>query len=139
MARTCVVTGGAGFIGCAISRPLLEHCDSVLAIDSLHPQIHTRQERPQALAPKVDLMVADITVSETWDRVLKQVKPAIIIHLAAETGTGQSLTAAARHTHTNVCGTAVMLDALARHEIYPERIVLTSSRAVYGEGAWLSP
>ena len=58
------------------------------------------------------------------------------MHLAAETGTGQSLTEASRHAHLNVYGTDVMLDALSRHGQEPNHIVLTSSRAVYGEGCW---
>jgi dTDP-L-rhamnose 4-epimerase len=61
-----------------------------------------------------------------------------VIHLAAETGTGQSLTEATSHSLTNVGGTAVMLDALATSRVIPERMILASSRAVYGEGAWRS-
>ena len=41
MTTTCLVTGGAGFIGCALSRLLPEHFDRVVAIDNLHPQVHT--------------------------------------------------------------------------------------------------
>ena len=64
------------------------------------------------------------------------IRPKVVVHLAAETGTGQSLTEASRHAQENVLGTAVMLDALSRHGRVPEHIVLASSRAVYGEGAW---
>jgi dTDP-L-rhamnose 4-epimerase len=71
-----------------------------------------------------------------WDAVLEELAPTAILHLAAETGTGQSLVEATRHAEVNVTGTATMLDALVRHRRMPERIVLTSSRAVYGEGAW---
>jgi len=51
--------------------------------------------------------------------------------------TGQSLTEASRHASVNVVGTTQMLDALVRHEIRPDKIVLASSRAVYGEGQWV--
>jgi dTDP-L-rhamnose 4-epimerase len=63
--------------------------------------------------------------------------PDLVIHLAAETGTGQSLDEPSRHTDVNVTGTAVLFEALARQP--PERVILTSSRAVYGEGAWARP
>src|SRR5690606_21379722 len=63
-------------------------------------------------------------------------KPDTVIHLAAETGTGQSLSESTRHATVNVVGTTQMLDAFRRNEAMPQRIVLTSSRAVYGEGAW---
>jgi dTDP-L-rhamnose 4-epimerase len=130
------VTGGAGFIGCAISGPLTRHFRRVCAIDNLHPQVHRGRRRPPRLAPGVELITADVTRAETWDAVLADWHPGVIIHLAAETGTAQSLTEATRHAHTNVVGTSQMLDALRRHDRLPARIVLTSSRAVYGEGAW---
>ncbi|MBV8182031.1 MAG: SDR family oxidoreductase [Mycobacterium sp.] len=62
--------------------------------------------------------------------------PSQIVHLAAETGTGQSLTEATRHGSVNVVGTAQLLDALSRSALVPDQFVLASSRAVYGEGAW---
>ncbi len=133
---TCIVTGGAGFIGCALSPALAGHFDHVIAVDNLHPQVHERHVRPAALHPGVTWVDGDICNPVVWDGVLATTKPNAIIHLAAETGTGQSLTAATRHAECNTVGTAVMLDALARHRVVPERILTSSSRAVYGEGGW---
>lgn len=134
--RNCLVTGGAGFIGCAISSSLAEHFDRIVVVDNLHPQVHATQSRPAALHAEVELVVADVSLAKTWDDVLPGIHPHTIIHLAAETGTGQSLTEGSRHAIVNVVGSTQMLDALKRHERMPQRIVLTSSRAVYGEGAW---
>lgn len=133
---TCLVTGGAGFIGCAISQGLLRRFERVVVVDNLHPQVHRVQERPRALAEGAVLIVGDVTEPSTWSQVLSHCRPTTILHLAAETGTGQSLTEAARYARVNVLGTAVMLDALAQHQCIPEHMVLTSSRAVYGEGPW---
>ena len=132
----CLVTGGAGFIGCAVSGPLADHYDRVVVVDNLHPQVHASQERPAALDERVELVVGDVTSSSVWDELLADVSPDAVLHLAAETGTAQSLTEATRHAMVNVVGTTEMLDALVRHDRLPERVVLTSSRAVYGEGAW---
>jgi dTDP-L-rhamnose 4-epimerase len=134
----CIVTGGAGFIGTAIVEGLVARFARVIVVDILHPQIHKSFERPKSLPPNVEFIRGDVTDPATWDALLLGAKPSVIIHLAAETGTGQSLTESARHSHTNVCGTAVMLDALARHHAIPKRIVLSSSRAIYGEGRWRS-
>ncbi|MBS0193642.1 MAG: NAD-dependent epimerase/dehydratase family protein [Proteobacteria bacterium] len=134
--RTCLVTGGAGFIGCAMSALLAERFGRVVAMDNLHPQVHAQRTRPPALDARVELVEADVCSADAWDRLLDRVRPEVIVHLAAETGTGQSLTQATRHAETNVVGATRMLDALARHDALPERIVLASSRAVYGEGAW---
>lgn len=133
---TCLVTGGAGFLGCAVSGQLPDHFDRVVAFDNLHPQVHARAQRPAALDHRVELVRGDVTVASDWDRLLDDVRPTVILHLAAETGTAQSLTQATRHARVNVVGTTEMLDALVRHEALPERVVLASSRAVYGEGAW---
>lgn len=132
----CIVTGGAGFIGTAIAEGLRARFARVIVIDLLHPQIHKTAERPAGLHADIEFIHGDVTDAGMWDALLPGAKPATVVHLAAETGTGQSLTELARHSHTNVCGTAVMLDAFVRHEAIPQRIVLTSSRAVYGEGAW---
>lgn len=139
MLRTCLITGGAGFIGCAISSALTKQFDRVVALDNLHPQIHPAQTRPDALAPAAELVIGDVTDPQVWDALLSHTTPDLVIHLAAETGTGQSLTEGTRHANVNVVGTTQMLDAFVRHQRIPSRIVLTSSRAVYGEGAWASP
>jgi dTDP-L-rhamnose 4-epimerase len=139
MKGICLVTGGAGFIGCAISSDLVREFDRVVAVDNMHPQIHVTADRPSLLNAGVELVIGDVTLRETWDSILKDVKPDVVIHLAAETGTGQSLTEGTRHATVNVVGTTQMLDAFVRHEALPRRIVLTSSRAVYGEGAWQDP
>lgn len=133
---TAIVTGGAGFIGCAISPALADAFDEVIAVDNLHPQIHADRERPAALDERVLLVVADVTDPAAWDALLADVTPDVVIHLAAETGTGQSLEESTRHAHVNVVGTTQLLDALRRNEALPRRIVLSSSRAVYGEGGW---
>ncbi len=134
--RTVLVTGGAGFIGCAIAPALLAQFDRVVAVDNLHRQIHPSGQRPAALPSGVELVVGDVVDAAMWDGLLADVRPDVVVHLAAETGTGQSLTEASRHASVNVVGTAALLDALLRHDALPRRIVLTSSRAVYGEGAW---
>lgn len=106
-------------------------------LDVLHPQIHATRTRPAALHEDAQLVIGDVTDGGTWDRLLGSVRPDVIVHLAAETGTGQSLTESERHGRVNVCGTTTMLDALGRASLVPARFVLASSRAVYGEGAWL--
>jgi dTDP-L-rhamnose 4-epimerase len=132
-----LVTGGAGFIGCAISRQLAGHFDKVVAFDNMHPQIHGgNQHRPTALHEAVALIQGDVSNAEDWDRLLKDHRPSVIVHLAAETGTAQSLTEASRHAIVNTVGTTSMLDALSRHGHVPSHFVLASSRAVYGEGCW---
>jgi dTDP-L-rhamnose 4-epimerase len=131
-----LVTGGAGFIGCALSQLIAESADRWVVLDNLHPQVHVRPERPADLHPSAELVVADVTDSSTWADVLASFRPDVVIHLAAETGTAQSLREASRHAEVNVVGTTTMLDAFGAAGQVPTRFVLSSSRAVYGEGEW---
>jgi dTDP-L-rhamnose 4-epimerase len=84
----------------------------------------------------VQLFTGDVTHAADWDAVLRLFRPSQIVHLAAETGTAQSLSEATRHGSVNVVGTTQLLDGLSRAAHVPDQIVLASSRAVYGEGAW---
>jgi dTDP-L-rhamnose 4-epimerase len=130
-----LVTGGAGFIGSALSRRLVDAGYDVAVMDVLHPQVHAGQEAIN-LPPSVRLFTGDVTHTPDWDAVLRLWRPSQVVHLAAETGTAQSLTEATRHGSVNVVGTAQLLDALSRSALVPEQLILASSRAVYGEGAW---
>lgn len=132
----CLVTGGAGFIGCAISEGLVKRFSTVTAVDNFHPQVHRQKSRPPRLHSSVRLIQGDITKSETWHSVLSQCQPDVIVHLAAETGTAQSMDEASRHAEANVLGLTRMLDALRARNTVPRKILLASSRAVYGEGTW---
>lgn len=60
-----------------------------------------------------------------------------MVHLAAETGTGQSMYQAHRYMDVNVSGTAHLLDLLGTEGANVQRIVLASSRAIYGEGKYV--
>lgn len=137
---TVLVTGGAGFIGSELSQrladPALGLVDRWVVIDNLHPQVHETQQRPSRLHPAAELIVGDVTVEADIDRVVADVRPDVVIHLAAETGTSQSLAESSRHSLVNVVGTTRLLDACTKAGHVPSHFVLTSSRAVYGEGVW---
>lgn len=130
-----LITGGAGFIGSALSHRLVASGAQVVVLDNLHPQIHPDGVRPAELHPDAELVVGDVTELEPWDLLDSRV-PDVVVHLAAETGTGQSLTQATRHGNVNVVGTTRLVDALSHRGIVPKHVVLASSRAVYGEGRW---
>ncbi|BBX33061.1 NAD dependent epimerase/dehydratase family protein [Mycolicibacterium mageritense DSM 44476 = CIP 104973] len=137
MSRSVLISGGAGFIGAALSRRLVEAGYDVAVMDVFLPQVHAGGQMFK-LSPAVRLFTGDVTHAPDWDAVLGLFRPDQVIHLAAETGTAQSLSQATRHGAVNVVGTTQLLDALSRAGLVPEQIVVASSRAVYGEGAWQS-
>ncbi len=135
MSQSVLITGGAGFIGSALARRLVDAGSDVAVMDILHPQVHG-DGAPIDLPSSVRLFTGDVTHAPDCDAVLRLFKPSQIVHLAAETGTAQSLSEATRHGSVNVVGTTQLVDALSRCGHVPDQLVLASSRAVYGEGAW---
>lgn len=137
MSTSVLITGGAGFIGSKLARRLIDADHQVAVMDILHPQVHG-DGGALDLPAVVRLFTGDVTHAPDWDAVLRLFRPAQVVHLAAETGTAQSLSEATRHGSVNVVGTTQLLDALSRAGLVPDQFVLASSRAVYGEGAWQS-
>lgn len=132
--RRVVLTGGLGFIGTKLVDRLIGSHD-VLVVDNLHPQVHQDRRRVSELPDRVTFIEGDVTDPASMQTVAA-FRPHVVVHLAAETGTAQSLLQSRRHAHVNVTGTATLLDALARADALPERLVIPSSRAIYGEGVW---
>lgn len=138
MAEKVLITGGLGFIGLALARTLVGGGMTVRLLDNLSPQIHGAAPQPELgtlLADdRVEVMRGDVCNRRDWVSALHDVGS--VVHLAAETGTGQSMYRIGDYTSTNVLGTALLMDVLAndRHEV--TKLVLASSRAVYGEGAY---
>jgi dTDP-L-rhamnose 4-epimerase len=135
-----LVTGGAGFIGSSLVEALLHRGHSVRVMDSLIPQIHgsiPKLEVPWLIDPDfdVDTIRADIRDSSALNEALKGVDA--VVHLAAETGTGQSMYRISHYCDVNQQGTANLLDVIANSRRNVKRLVFASSRSVYGEGAYL--
>jgi len=131
-----LVTGGAGFIGTHLVRRLVNERCSVAVLDNFSSQVHAaRQDLALDLNGHVQLFRGDIRDRELVARAVD--KQDVIVHLAAETGTGQSMYEVTRYQDTNIGGTATILDVLVNDKRRNlKKIVVASSRAVYGEGQY---
>lgn len=139
MVEHVLITGGAGFIGTRLAARFADDGYSVTVLDSLVPQVHG--EDPRVTSPLLRSLDGVATVIEGTVTSLDDLRRAIsgakiVIHLAAETGTGQSMYEIDRYVEANVGGTAKLLDLLANEENEVRRIVIASSRSIYGEGAY---
>lgn len=132
MAKTVLITGGAGFIGRHVTDALLARGDRVRILDSLIEQVHPTRERPTELAADAELIVGDVRDDGAVLRALKGVDQ--VVHLAAEVGVGQSMYAVDRYTSVNDYGTAVLFQQLIDRPV--ERVVVASSMSIYGEGLY---
>ncbi len=134
------VTGGAGFIGTNFIRLATKKVADVsfCILDCLHPQIHGADAVAPQFPSNVKFIKGNILDRELVAATLKEFRPTHILHLAAETGTGQSMDEVTRYCEVNVVGTAILLEEIRKHASGLKKFVLTSSRAIYGEGPWLN-
>lgn len=130
-----LLTGGAGFIGRWVLRTLPASVD-VVVVDRLEPEVHgPHADFPPDVAERAHCVRADLRDPDAW--AAHALDADAVIHLAALTGTAQSGSQLSRYTDQNVTATARLLDAIATRSARPGRLVLASSRAVYGEGAYV--
>tara|TARA_Y100000739_G_C20559232_1_gene442253 strand:+ start:218 stop:1342 length:1125 start_codon:yes stop_codon:yes gene_type:complete len=134
--KNILITGGAGFIGSHISMKLVKSGYNITVLDNLSEQIHGRNSLLyEKIKNHVNFIKGDVCNKEDWLRALN--KQDAIIHLAAETGTGQSMYEIANYNKVNIIGTANMLDILANTQHSIKKIITSSSRAIYGEGKYI--
>lgn len=138
--KKVLITGGAGFIGSNIALKLVDKGYEVTVMDSLSPQVHG--ENPEVTSPlyqsikdKVGFIKGAVTSREDWLQAIEGQEA--VIHLAAETGTGQSMYEIDKYVNTNIGGTALLLDILANTQHNVKRVLVAESRAIYGEGKYL--
>jgi dTDP-L-rhamnose 4-epimerase len=136
-----LISGGLGFIGLEVAQLLVQQGYSVLLFDNLSPQIHGAIPDLAGIrllrGAKVEVFRGDVAKPGDWAAALEKV--GAVVHLAAETGTAQSMYEISRYTETNAGGTARLLDHLANHRHEVAKVILASSRSVYGEGAYRCP
>ncbi len=137
--KNILITGGAGFIGSNLALELIKKNYRVTILDNLSKQIHgvnPEIDSPlyMSIKDKVTFRNGTVTSKEDWIESLKDQDA--VIHLAAETGTGQSMYEIERYCDVNVNGTALLLDILANKKHKIKKLIIASSRAIYGEGKY---
>lgn len=128
-----LVTGGAGFIGRRLAQRLCAEGRHVRVLDSFSTQVHTLGPR-SAGADGFETLVGDVRDRAAVEAALDDVTG--VVHLAAETGVGQSMYEIERYVSTNEGGTGTLLQAISERSSKVRRLVLASTRAVYGEGSY---
>lgn len=129
------ITGGAGFIGSKLVHHLIKHgAKEITIFDNLHSQVHGQNAKFENFGPKVQCIKGSVENFEELNKAVYSSDPDIIIHFAAETGTGQSLDQIYRYTNVNVMGTVNLLNTIDNLSNRNRHFLLSSSRSVYGEG-----
>ena len=136
-----LITGGAGFIGSNLVEALHQKGYEITVLDNLSEQVHGVEPEASplftAIRGKVRFIRGSVCDRATMEQALEGQD--VVVHYAAETGTGQSMYMVDHYTRVNIQATAMMLDILgARKDHGIKRIILASSRSIYGEGKYLT-
>ena len=135
--KKILITGGAGFIGSNLTKKLVSKGYSITILDNLSKQIHGKDQKSElynSIKEISTFILGDVCNEEDWKKSLKGQDA--VIHLAAETGTGQSMYEISRYNDVNILGTSHLLDFLANNKNSVKKLIIASSRSIYGEGKY---
>ena len=128
-----LVTGGAGFIGSHVVDALLRGGHTVAVLDSLVSRVHPGRTWPD-IPPGVRRVRGDVTERDDWLMALEGADA--VVHLAAYQDYQADFS---RFALVNDAGTALLYELLVERRQPVQRVVVASSQAVYGEGAYECP
>ena len=136
-----LITGGAGFIGSHLALSLIEKGHTIRVLDNLSEQIHgadpiTTSPLYVSIKDKVEFIKGSVVSKSDWEKALDGQE--VVVHFAAETGTGQSMYEVERYCNVNIQGTSLLLDLLVNNATAVKKIIIASSRSIYGEGKYIS-
>ncbi len=136
--KDCIlITGAAGFIATAL-RKSIDSTLPIVGIDTFVVDVHPNGDADLDPTNLEAIYKGNLLDSGLINSVLADWNPKILLHLAAETGTGVSAIQQSRHVGNNSLATSALLESLERNGKIPETVILSSSRAVYGDGHWLN-
>ena len=135
--KKVLITGGAGFIGSNLALKLKNKGYEVVVLDNLSEQIHGKNPDKSytysLIKDNVKFIKGNVKDRSAWDEALTD-DIDLVIHLAAETGTGQSMYEIEKYVDTNIKGTSILLDKIVNEKLNVKKLIVASSRAIYGEG-----
>lgn len=109
---TLLITGGAGFIGSALIRHLIQNTDErVVNLDKLTYAGNLQSLAAVADNPRYTFEQADICDRAALERIFAKHQPRAVMHLAAESHVDRSIDSAGEFIHTNIVGTFTLLEA----------------------------
>jgi len=116
MTKRFLVTGGAGFIGSAVVRRLIQStAHEVLVVDKLTYAGNLESLAPVACSPRYRFARADIAEAPTMRLLFEEFSPDVVMHLAAESHVDRSIDGPGDFIHTNLVGTFALLQAALAH------------------------
>jgi dTDP-glucose 4,6-dehydratase len=111
-----IVTGGAGFIGSAVARHIINNTnDQILVLDSLTYAGNLESLKTIAGSERYQFAQVDICNCQVLDRTFAEFQPDAVMHLAAESHVDRSIDGPAAFIETNIVGTYTLLEAARQY------------------------
>lgn len=138
MSKKILLIGGMGFIGRKLIQQIakVDPKVKIICIDNLTTQIHGH-------LPNIESFPAEVNIeylrdsAENIDKYLDIIKDIdVVINMASETGTGQSMYEITRYLHSNIVINSKIYELILSKKINIKNYILLSSRAVYGQGKY---
>ena len=128
-----LVTGGAGYIGSHCVYALLQNgYENIVIFDNLSTgHMETVESLKGCHRGNIRFFEGDLRKQSDLDKLFGEYEFNSVIHFAALSQVGQSMTSPSEYYHNNVCGTLYLLDAMIKHSVC--KIVFSSTAATYGE------
>ena len=120
-----LVLGGAGYIGSHTAREIIKAGHNAIIADNLITGYMS------AIPAQAKFYKGDLRDFDFLDSLFSSEKIDAVIHFAAFSLVGESVTDPLKYYDNNLCGTKVLLDAMVKHGI--DKIVFSSTAATYGE------
>ncbi|CUH94503.1 Protein CapI [Propionispora sp. 2/2-37] len=134
ISKTYLITGAAGFIGCFLSRNLLEKGCRVIGIDNINDyyEVNLKYARLNQLKifEKFVFVHGDISDKDMITKIFAEYKPDIVVNLAAQAGVRYSIENPDAYIQSNIVGFFNILEACRHHSV--GHLVYASSSSVYG-------
>jgi len=134
MSRRVLVTGAAGFIGYHLSERLLKQGDEVVGLDNLNDyyDVKLKEARLARLqkSPAFRFLKTDLGDRTGVEKIWREVKPEVVVHLAAQAGVRYSLTHPHAYARSNLEGMLDVLEACRAEKT--GNLIFASSSSVYG-------
>lgn len=132
--KTYLITGAAGFIGCFLSKRLLEEGCRVIGVDNLNDyyDVKLKETRLELLNPfeKFTFVKEDISNKESVQKIFEEYKPDVVVNLAAQAGVRYSIENPDVYIQSNIIGFYNILEACRHNPV--DHLVYASSSSVYG-------
>ena len=127
-----LLTGGAGYIGTHTCIELINAGHTVVVADNFSNSSPKAIERVEEITgKKIPLYNIDVCDVEALDKLFAENKIDAVIHFAANSLVGESMTNPLKYYDNNLNGTKVLLQSLVAHNI--DKVVFSSTAATYGE------